>query len=274
MPDKFFLSNQKGQVLLIVVLIMVVALTVGLSVVSRTITSLRTTTEQANSQKALSAAEAGIDQALKNNANVYNSFPGSANTTYNTTIAAVSGTQAFLVNGGNPVPKDEGAYVWITPYSSNSANLWQDSNRWNGNLTIYWGLSSDVCSQNASTNTAAAILVTVITGTKANPSVARYALDSCSRANNFTLVSPSATTISGKTLNYKTVISITNGLLVRVIPLYASTYVGASGSSALPNQGSVASSLGISDTTQRKISVFQGYPELPAELFSFSIFSP
>jgi len=59
--------NQKGQALLIVVLVMVVALTVGLSIASKTIISLRTSTEEANSQKALAAAEAGIEQALKTN---------------------------------------------------------------------------------------------------------------------------------------------------------------------------------------------------------------
>ena len=47
---------EKGQTLLIVVLVMVISLTVGLSVVSKTITNLRTTTEEADSAKALSAA--------------------------------------------------------------------------------------------------------------------------------------------------------------------------------------------------------------------------
>ena len=48
-------KDQKGQALLIIVLVMVVALTVGLSLVSRTITNIRNTREQASSQKALSA---------------------------------------------------------------------------------------------------------------------------------------------------------------------------------------------------------------------------
>src|SRR3990167_7914471 len=55
-----------GQILLIVVLAAVVSLTVGLSAISRTITNTRVTTEEANSQKALSAAEAGIEELLSN----------------------------------------------------------------------------------------------------------------------------------------------------------------------------------------------------------------
>lgn len=272
MYRKMSLNNQKGQVLLIVVLIMVVALTVGLSVVSRTITSLRTSTEQVNSQKALSAAEAGVEQQLLNtNVSIGNKTIGT--TSYNTTIASVSGTSPFLLNGGNLVQKDDGAYIWITPFSSNPANLWQ--NPWNGTLTIYWGSTSDICSQNPATNTAAALEVTVIYNSRANPLVSRYALDSCSRGNGFSVVSPSLAPEAGRNFDYQYSIPITNGLLVRVTVLYASTYLAAyGGGNALPSQGSVVSSLGTSDNSQRKISVFQGYPEIPSELFPYSVFSP
>ena len=63
-------QSQKGQALLIVVLAMVVALTVGLSVVSRSITNLKNSQQEIDSQKALSAAEAGVELAIKNGANV------------------------------------------------------------------------------------------------------------------------------------------------------------------------------------------------------------
>jgi hypothetical protein len=58
---------QKGQILLISLLVLVVALTVGLSVVTRSITTVRTTSEEESSQRAFSAAEAGIEQALVSN---------------------------------------------------------------------------------------------------------------------------------------------------------------------------------------------------------------
>ena len=215
-------SGQKGQTLLIVVLIMVVALTVGLSVVSRTITNLRTSTEQASSQKALSAAEAGVEKALINNLSnttITGSFAANGNTAYSTTINSVSGTLPFLINGGNIVSKDDGVYIWLSPYESNPANLWQSP--WTGILTIDWGLSTDACNSNPSLNTLAALEIAVISGTRANPTVTRYAVDPCSRNNNFTSVSPNPSTIGSETLNYRTAISITNGLLARVMLLYA-----------------------------------------------------
>lgn len=261
------LINQKGQALLIIVLVMVVALTVGLSVASRTIINLRNTQEQVSSQKALSAAEAGVQQALKNSANVAGNFAG--NTTYNTTIGQVLGTSPFLLNGGNFLPKNDAIYVWITPYSTISANLWQTP--WNGNLTLYWGDTSGECNN-------AAIEVAVISGDRSNPVLTRYAFDPCPARrgnNNFQAATAGLTTIAGKGLSYRSVISITNGLLVRVNPIYSSSYVGAGGSVALPPQGSIITSTGISDsTTQRKVTVYQGYPEIPAEVFPYTLFSP
>src|SRR5690242_8662448 len=69
-PGEFFSETclpvpEAGQALLIVVLVMVIALTVGLSLASRSITNLRNSTDEANSQAAFSAAEAGVEQAVK-----------------------------------------------------------------------------------------------------------------------------------------------------------------------------------------------------------------
>jgi Tfp pilus assembly protein PilX len=57
--------SEKGQMLLIVVLIMVVALTVGLSIAARSLVNLKIATDDENSQRAFSAAEAGIERLIK-----------------------------------------------------------------------------------------------------------------------------------------------------------------------------------------------------------------
>lgn len=56
--------NQQGQALLIVLLGMAVALTMILSVVSRSITDIQLTSRDEESQRAFSAAEAGVERAL------------------------------------------------------------------------------------------------------------------------------------------------------------------------------------------------------------------
>lgn len=261
-----FKNSQKGQALLIVVLVMVVALTVGLSVVSKSITNLRTSTEEANSQKALSAAEAGIEQSIKNNAPIAQGSFGNS-TTYSTNITQVLGT-SFLVNGGNPVIQDAGADLWLSDYSENQANLY--NNPWSGNLTIKWGTSSDSCSN-------AAIEVVVITGSKAAPQVKRYTFDPCATrasVNRFSFAPLVSGSISGKNFYYESTINISSGLIGKIIPLYTNTPVGVIGSVALPLQGSTITAVGKSGGTERKVNVFQGYPEIPSEYFLYNLLSP
>ncbi len=55
---------KSGQILILVLLIVVVALAVGLSVASRNIVNLRTSTQTAESQRAFTTAEGGVEDVL------------------------------------------------------------------------------------------------------------------------------------------------------------------------------------------------------------------
>jgi len=269
-------QSQKGQALLIVVLAMVVALTVGLSVVSRSIINLRNSQQEIDSQKALSAAEAGVEQAIKSGINIPNT-PFSAQTSYQTSLATVSGDTAFLLNGNNKVSKDDAIYIWPTPYSFDSTKLFLDKDRWSGNLDLYWGDSITACNN-------AALEIAVVWNTRANPQVTRYAFDPCSPSrsskNNFAQPNLVNKSILGVTLYNNVTIPIQNGFLVRVVPLYTDSHVGVlgtknSGSPILPDQGNIIISTGTTNNNVvKKLDVFQGYPEIPAELFPFSLFWP
>ena len=258
-------KSQNGQVLLAIVLVMVVGLTVGLSLASRSIISLRTSEEEINSQQALSAAEAGIEQVAKTSTSIANgSFLN--DTTYKTSITVVSGNNFFL-NGGNTILKNDGVDVWLSEYSTDFAELYQ--NPWSGNLSVYWGKDSNGCNQ-------AAIEIVVLSGTRANPVSKKYALDPCqprSNSNNFTYVSGGGV-VSGKNFPFGTTITVSSGLIARIVPLYFETPIGILGDSALPAQGSIINSVGTSGTTTRKITVFQGFPTLPSEYFPYGLFSP
>lgn len=263
---------EKGQVLLIVVLVMIVTLTVGLSVVSRTITSNRITTEEQNSEQAFSAAEAGLEQALGNNQATSGAFLN--RTSYTTTVTAMSGTNIFL-NNGAAVLKDEPIDIWLSNYPTYTSP-------WSGNLTIAWGAASETCATAEANNTRAALEVILIRGTLAAPQVTHYALDPCSSraaGNRFESIPASPRTINGKTFGFSKTITITPaspGLLLRIIPLYSSATIAACGCSGppLPSQGTIIESVGIADNTQRKIVSFRGYPSLPTELFPFVLFAP
>jgi hypothetical protein len=277
----FKFQSQSGQALLIVVLAMVVALTVGLSVVSRSIVNLRNSQQEINSQKALFAAEAGVEQSIKSGTSISGGNFSTSSTTYDTAISTISGALEFLLNGNNKVSQDDAMYIWLTPYSIDSTQLFLNANRWapsGGSLDIYWGNSSTVCNN-------AALEIAVVLGSREVPVVKRYVYDPCSpggldRAskNNFSQPTsiPGGHPISGIKLYSKVTIPITNGFLVRIVPLYADSYVGAFGTPQLPPQGAIITSTGKTDnnTVQRRLDVFQGYPELPAELFPFNLFWP
>lgn len=290
---------QAGQILLIVVLVVIVASTVGLSIASRSITSLRTSTEEAESQKALAAAEAGIERAIQSNTpialsniNVTDS-KGNKNSTYSTTVTSVNSTE-FLVNGGNVISKDEGVDVWFVNHDPVTGNPdYATAVTFNGFLHLFWGLSSDSCNE-------AAIQAVVITR---NPLLLdtdpnkiksyRYVYDGCSSrrtgtgGNNFTEADFVSRSMSGVTLNMRTKANdLTSGIssddkiiLVRVIPIYKDAVIGVyacnSGGgncTSLPSQGYKITSTGTSGQANRKITVFKGYPQAYLPYLSYGLF--
>lgn len=273
-------SSQKGQMLLIVVLTMVVALSVALALASRSITNLRISTEEQNSQKALFAAEAGVEIAVKTGSGSSVLKPlGSAHIT-TVSLTDIQGIQDFLLYNGARVPQDDGADIWLTNYTQNYSRLYAPP-YWNGQLTFYWGTASDICSPSASTNTMAALEVFIITGTRGNPTMYKYAFDPCSQRANINKFLPAQTgayqlnTTDGvKKFAFKSSqITVTNGLVARVIPVYAGTAIWVHGSNNFPSQGKIITSVGSAGTTTRKIVYFQGYESIPSEFF-YSLFVP
>ncbi|MBI2430428.1 MAG: hypothetical protein HYV39_00185 [Candidatus Levybacteria bacterium] len=286
------MKNEKGQTLLIVVLVMVVVLTIGLSVASRSITNLRTTTEEENSQRAFSAAEAGVEEAIKSSQTgeiISNRSLGNNANILQVKSVSVGGSE-FVLNGGNPISKDDGADIWLSDYP-NYTNPKKTTGSELQFFTIYWGFSQDACPPEGN---AAAIEVIVLYGTtKASASTKRFAFDPCSRPsnNNFSSLSPNDSgnfSVAEKTFHYKTPyilrspnIPNNNELyIVRVVPLYGSTPIGVTtcnpggqNCTPLPAQGKQIESTGSSLETVRKITYFQGHPKLPAELFQYIIFS-
>lgn len=152
---------ERGQMLLIVVLTMIVALTVGLSVVSRTITGLRISKQNEESQRAFQAAEAGIERAIQSGASGNTSFNFPANNSkYSTSVLSnLTSGNNFLLNGGEAVTQDSGIDVWLANYPGYTSP-------YSGTLTLYWNPATKTsCTPGNGVNTAAAIEVNVISGT-------------------------------------------------------------------------------------------------------------
>lgn len=270
MGKLFYKNNQKGQILLIVVLAAVVSLTVGLAAVSRTITNTKVSTDEANSQKALSAAEAGVEKLItSSDVSLGSSGTLSNNANFDAKATSVEGSSPIELNGGRTVSQDDGADVWLSRYSD-YANQWPSSGT--GTLTVYWTDNDNAdCTKNA------AIEVILISGTdKNNPQMDRYAYDACGarQTSNIFSIPGNGITINGKVYkNSFTINSITNGFIARVIPLYADANIAVKGDN-LPSQGEIIESVGKSRNTTRVVRVFRGYPKLPIEFFPYNLFLP
>ena len=286
---------QRGQAFLIVVLVMVVALTVALSIASRTLTNVRLTTEEVTSQRAFSAAEAGVEQMLQKYGLQANQNQSISNITLDTntntkisdaTISPVapifdttSNSYQLVLNNDAPITQDDGYDIWLTPFNTDPSLLYQ--NPWptsggTGNLSIYWGDSTaNTCSPTPSQNSMAAMELVVIYNTRSSPIVTKYAFDPCAlrdNSNKFTPVSSAGGpyTFGGRSFLYKITVGITSGLIARVIPVYASAVIGISSDSQLPAQGQMIVANGVSGSTsqiKRQISYFQAWNALPSEYY-------
>lgn len=279
--SKFY---QKGQALLIVVLVMVVALTIGLSIISKSIINVRTTTEEANSAQALAAAEAGVAQAIQTNQGVpigSDITYGSNNASFTSTFSPTSGQTTVLLNGGSIVPQDEGSDLWFAPHDSSGVPdyTFNSSNGWPGtSMNIYWGDATPCPNQ-------AALEILLIKAPSTDPVAVRYALDPCSSrattgaTGNYFTTTPSITagsvTIGGKTFQYTFNLNPSGGLIARITPIYnnANVAVRDLSSTSFPSQGAIITATGkAKDTTiQRKLNVFQGFSYLPIEYVNYGV---
>lgn len=270
MGSSKLLNSESGQILLVSILVAVIALTIGLSVATRTITNTKVSTEETNSQKALAAAEAGVEQ-LANKTDSTTAVEFSApigDASFKANAVGIAGKE-ILLNGGASVAADDGADIWLSDYPKYDNPL-----NFNSGITLYWNdKSNDDCT---------ALEVVVISGAKDNPAMSRYAFDKCSGAhlNGFTLAGINSVTKKIQDISFNRSVSIpsaiTSGRVMRVIPIYNSSVIGAmsNDSTDFPAQGLVIQSQGTAGNVTRRVRVNKSYPKLPTEFFPYSLFQP
>lgn len=279
MKNKFFWES--GQAIVLVLLSLSVVLTIVLFVISRSVTDITTSTEQADSVRAFSAAEAGVENAFVVGGNLSGNF---GDASYN---ATVSDFAKSLTGINYPIPLISGdlATIWFVDHDADG-NLTCGTGSScfaNTDLRLCWG------NKDAPTNdTSPAIEVSIYY--KANNSdlndltdvkIARITADpyEVRRAANSFDVSYTPCDVAGTkypfrlTFNFNDlgISNVSSGrlLFAKVRFIYnteTSHALGAkvnSGTTAFPSQGKMISSLGSSGESNRKVNVFQGWPEFP-----------
>jgi hypothetical protein len=292
-------DTESGQALVLILLSLSVVLTIVLFVMSRSITDIAISTEQADSVRAFSAAEAGVENALITGAGSGGSVTiGDAS--YSVDVTNYSEN---LPTFNYPVPLLSGDSMtnWFVAHNSTGGITCAAGFAcFTGNtLKLCWGNSGTPAS--GSTTPAAEISVYYETtpGSLSTIQVARAAFDpNVSRAasNYFTGVDAGTCQIDGVSYAFQKTITmsglgipagsynVSNGLIFAKVKMLYNTDIGHivgisanfAGDTTLPSQGINIVSTGVSGTTgslsNRRVSVFRGWHEFP--LSGLAVFYP
>lgn len=258
--------------MLMLVLITIVGLTIGLSLISRTVTDIRISSQIEQSSRAFSAAEAGIENALRG---AVVGQPGSV------TLPDATGSYSVAEIGNSTSVLE---YPVTSPV--NTQTLWLIDHNVDGTLnesaTSYSPSSDiDIC-WGTDPNITPAIILNLYYKSGTTYKVARGAYDqnAASRGNYFDSVDSVGNYCSGNYRFKKTITSTTTFglaptdklLMLRIQPVYENTTIAVKPYAALPLQGKVITSVGQTTTgVARKIKVTQGYNVLPS-LLDFAFF--
>lgn len=291
-----FPNSQKGQMLLMVILVMVVAMTVGLSIASRSVTNIKISKQNDESQKAFQAAEAGINVGAKQNIIQNPSLKTlkgtfSDNNAHFDTQIEEAKDNTLILNGGREIDQDVGYDLWLADSSPPYQNWYV------GDLDIFYSDNNQTnCSTGSLNNSRPAIETLILLQESGNYYLNKYVYDNCGRfmgSSGIPTGIPDGTashdildTVTGTTITFKYRIRIFNSafnpsptrhpILMRIVPFYNSTKIAVktvAGATNLPTQGKVITSSGTAGDTERKLTYFESLPQIPSELFQYAILS-
>jgi type II secretory pathway pseudopilin PulG len=275
------LNSESGQMLLIVVLVMVVALTVGLSVATRSITNVKISKQNEESQRAFQAAEAGLElnirKALDGGLQIGSDTQFDNNSSFtvaNPTPIQISSTVGDYLNSGDPVTQDRGIDVWLMEYDNykkaGPTESFGPSNAGSKTVELSWQKNgvTQTCSSGDTRTSALEVWVLKGTNKTTQLQVEKYYYDPCATATGYNTLPTDTTGENTATddFKYRSTLTVANGIALKVIPIYNPTKIYVEGNN-LPSQGKIVTSEGKSGETVRKLEYTQFYPEFPTEMF-------
>lgn len=295
------MKNQSGQVILILILVMTVGLGIGLSMVQKSLVDVSTASKVEQSSRAFSAAEAGVEKALRGDS----STTFTSDTSKITSLSGVGLIPAVAVSGNRQtllhlarMYKEDMEQVWL---SDPAATLPSCASPYvcysQSTLEVYWG--------DPASTIRPAIVLTLIYWDGSNYKSRKWYMDpvasrSGASGNGFKDVSSYCAldydfspyiykcrvVLGGDTdpyfATYGTlpVAGLNKLMAIRVRLLYnddsqpvAFWATGTCGSAcSLPAQARSINSTGVSGETQRRINLFQNFKIVPP-YFDYAIFS-
>ena len=264
------MRKNSGQALLIILLVMAVGLTVGLAVISRSVTDVGISRQEEESARVFSVAEAGIEEALKLG------FAPPEGVEIGGITATVSQTnlgktQEFAFPGEYEVGDIQ--TLWLVEHKEDGTL--DTNNKYSANsIDIYWGKEGGITP---------ALEVTLIYD-QAGTKIMRWALDpdnSRRASNSFDSADAGNFQIGGKTFKYKKTLSslpcstnICYALRLRLLYNNQPQILGAKGTTSLPSQGTCYESVATNPQTgvTRKVRQCQLH-KAPPGIFDYVLYS-
>lgn len=289
-------KNQTGQIVLILLLVLVVGLTIGLAVVQRSLTEVSTSSKTEQSARALSAAEAGIEKAIKIDSDIGQVSLGSE-ATINTVVKTIIPAQNQALEFP-PISKEEMAQFWLTNPDT-LTDFYNGADQNTNYIDVYFGNQGVI---GLETPAIALNIIYKSTDTNNLYKVKKFYLDpiaarrssngfddptscgaqcSCTSPSTTTSLSPAApkpffckTRIDAGTAALP---DLNQLLLIRARILYSnsaqSLAVAPAAGKSLPPQAKLFTSIGSSGSTQRTVQLFQTDKFVVLPFLDYSIFS-
>lgn len=259
-------NNNKGQALLITIMLIAVALTVVLAMSYTSKTDVQLSKLEEENQKALAAAEAGID-ALVNNQTIGASVSiNSLGTSFNEFSGTATKTAVSKTEFASPLLQPNSHYMlYLADYPGLSANPYSET------LRVYYSSKS-----NCTDPSADALEITIIYGTTYPYTIERFRVDGGQRISTGQgrYQSTDDYTVDGVEFKCRTgnfSMTYANPKMMVVRSIFNQTRIGFKGTSPLPAQGTVINSEAkTSSGVSKKVQLFQSYPQIPADFFTTS----
>lgn len=284
---------QEGQALVLVLLSLAVVLTLVLFILSRSITDIAVSSKNEEAIRAFSAAEAGVENALVIGAGTTGTAIGNA--TYSSDVTSYAeGSQEFVY----PIEMSSGdvATTWFVNYDDAGVPICDATHPcFTGNtLKICWGKPGTLSAVDSTPAVEIIIFYEATPGNVATTRIARAAFDPFAGrtpANNFSAVDAGTCTIGGVAYQFQKTIQLSDlgipagsynfagGLQFAKVRMFynsnttqnIATSVSFAGNSTLPSQGQSIVATGTAGESNRKIDVFQGWPEAPS-VFDLAVY--
>lgn len=266
---------QRGQALVLVLLSLAVVLTLVLFILSRSITDISVSSKNGEAVRAFSAAEAGVEQALVIGSASGASVPvGGGDASYKASVTGVARNASGFVYP-NELNSGDSMTLWLKAQDAGSSDFAGNT------LKICWGKPGTYVE-----SLKPAVEFILFYETTANdPStvkIFRGAFDdnSTRRISNSFTAPGSPGSCAGQSFQFQTTLSLA-GLpnpQFAIIRMFYNTDTAqpvafdSTNASTFPSQGILVDSTGAAGQSNRRVEVFQGWPEIP-NVFQLAIFS-